>query len=342
MAARRAPTNQLDVLLVDLWSEELGRRVGIDDSLAKLGATNEQRARLMTRVARELGRAVPTHEWDPPGTIAALAAVMVQMGMPDERGAGPAGGARPRAFTRHPDGTRPPLFFLHGDLNGGGYYCLNLATRLGSAQPLHAIDPHGLHGVPVPPTIEAMAEDQLVTLRSLQPTGPYRLAGHCNGGLVAFEMACRLETQGERVSVLVLIAADVRSRSVPSGPDRSWSYLLGYYGQRLRRLVLPPASPPAADSRGARALAERRRTHTERLAVYGQVLRAYVPHPYAGRVILLWPREEPIRHPGDATQGWGSVAPNLAVWDIPGGHLSCVTTHAGAVAAALGRALDPA
>jgi thioesterase domain-containing protein len=335
------------VLLVDLWSEVLGRRVGIDDSLAKLGVTAAQRARLLARVEQALGRVVPDEAWDPPGTIAALAAVMVRLGMPVEadRVPLPVSPARPRVFARHTDGRRPPFIFLHGDINGAGYYCLNLAAQLGTDQPFYALGAHGLHGVPIPATIEAMAEDQLVTLRSIQPRGPYRLGGHCNGGLVAFEMARRLEAAGETVALVVMIATDVRSTAGQPVPDRSPSYLLRYYWTRLQRLGrgLPDAAPvppaPDPDSPGARAVAERRRAQSARFAAYKEVLRAYVPGPYGGPVLLLWPRGDEQRHAGDRTHGWAAVTSRITVKSIPGGHLSCVTTHVDAVAAALRRAL---
>ncbi|HKZ05008.1 MAG TPA: thioesterase domain-containing protein [Methylomirabilota bacterium] len=335
------------MLLVDLWSEVLGRRVGIDDSLTALGVTPAQRARLLARVEQALGRAVPDEAWDPPGTIAALAAVMARLGMPLEEGEAPppASPPRPRVFARHTDGRRPPFIFLHGDINGAGYYCLNLAAQLGTDRPFYGLGAHGLHGVPIPATIEAMAEDQLVTLRSIQPKGPYRLGGHCNGGLVAFEMARRLEAAGETVALLVMIATDVRSTAGPRVPDRSASYILRYYWSRLRRLGrrLPDAAPvaPPVDPRspGARAVAERRRAQSERFAAYKDVLRTYVPGSYGGAVLLLWPKGDEQRHAGDRTHGWAAVAPKLTVTSIPGGHLSCVTTHVDAVAAALRRAL---
>ena len=38
-----------------------------------------------------------------------------------------------------------------------------------------------------PVSYEAMAEQHLQTIRSIQPHGPYMLGGECNGGLVAYE-----------------------------------------------------------------------------------------------------------------------------------------------------------
>ena len=40
---------------------------------------------------------------------------------------------------------------------------------------------------------------------TVQPEGPYLLGGFCGGGLIAFEMAHQLRTQGQAVDLLVLI-----------------------------------------------------------------------------------------------------------------------------------------
>ena len=342
MTGRPAPQNPLDILLVNLWEEILGRPVGIDDSLTELGVNGAVLDRLMARVESELGRSVPTHDWNPPGTIKALAAVLARHGVPAE----PVGGHRSRVLARNTAGERPPIIFMHGDFNGSGFYCLSLAAQLGPAQPFYALMPHGLDGEAIPRTIEEMASDHLVTLRAVQPAGPYRLGGHCNGGIIAFEMARRLEAEGERVAVLVMVASDVRSAAsaLPPAPARSWRGLLHSGWRHLRRtggnVAVPTSPPPVADSRGARALAERQRAHDERFAAYRRVLLAYAPGRYGGRVVLLWPEEQRGRHGGDPTHGWGAVTTELEIRAIPGGHLTCVTTHVREVATELRRTLD--
>ena len=110
------------------------------------------------------------------------------------------------------DGTRRPFFFFHGDLNGGGFYCRELARHLGPDQPFFAIHPLGLDGRPIPATIEAMAAEHLAQIRALQPHGPYFIGGYCNGGLTAYEVARALTDAGERVEPIVLIAADADTR----------------------------------------------------------------------------------------------------------------------------------
>jgi len=349
MAEELAPQSPLDLLLVDIWSEAFGKRVGLQESLADLGATPSGIEDMMARVARETGRSLALEEWDPPGTIEALSAVLVRLGAwPDSAPASRINAAthRPRILTRNAAGNRPPFMFLHGDLNGGGFYCLGLAARLGPSQPFHALMPLGFDGAAAPASIEDMAREHLVDVRRIQPAGPYYLGGHCSGGLVAFELGRLLMEEGEEVAVLVLIAADVRS-AAPSPDPSLWQTVrrtLRHYGRRLHEIGSMWRSPvqaaPADERGGAGAIAKRRRLHAMYTSVYGRALRAYSPRPYHGRVVLLWPEEETVRHPGDPTQGWGRVASSVEVRVIPGGHLTCVTTHVPAVASEIRRAID--
>jgi thioesterase domain-containing protein len=63
-------------------------------------------------------------------------------------------------------------------------------------------------------------------VRAVQPRGPYLLGGMCAGGVIAFEMARQLQSQGERVAMVALLdAADV------AAPLKAWRMA----GQRLRR-----------------------------------------------------------------------------------------------------------
>jgi thioesterase domain-containing protein len=105
-------------------------------------------------------------------------------------------------------GSKRPFFFLHGQWEGGAFYCLELAHALGQEQPFYLLEPYQFAGMTVPPTLEEMATAHLETLRSVQPEGPYLLGGWCNGGLIAYEMARQLRAQGQTVDLLVLMDAD--------------------------------------------------------------------------------------------------------------------------------------
>ena len=55
--------------------------------------------------------------------------------------------------------------------------------------------------------VEDLARSSVEAIRREWPEGPYILGGHCYGGVVAFEAALQLMSQGEEVKCLVLFDA---------------------------------------------------------------------------------------------------------------------------------------
>jgi thioesterase domain-containing protein len=52
-------------------------------------------------------------------------------------------------------------------------------------------------------SVEELAHGAVDAIRRLRPHGPYILGGHCYGGVVAFEAALQLMSQGEQIAHLV-------------------------------------------------------------------------------------------------------------------------------------------
>lgn len=97
-------------------------------------------------------------------------------------------------------GRGKPLFF--------GFVALSLARR-GAWKadcPLYAMTlwAHG-KGFVRAGSMEELARDHIEQIRSIQPRGPYRLAGYSFGGLVALEVAQQLRQAGERIELLFLL-----------------------------------------------------------------------------------------------------------------------------------------
>jgi thioesterase domain-containing protein/acyl carrier protein len=104
----------------------------------------------------------------------------------------------------HPSGSRPPLICVH-EGTGQILFCRGLSQFLGPDQPVYGLRPKGLEASHGLWTVEEMAEHYLREIQCLQPHGPYYFAGNCFGGMVAFEMARRLQTQGEKVALLAMV-----------------------------------------------------------------------------------------------------------------------------------------
>jgi hypothetical protein len=125
----------------------------------------------------------------------------------------PGGSSNAGITALHTDGTKQPLFFLHGDYltgadfdYGGGlwFWYRDIARELSADQPFYALDPGRLNAA-VAPTFTAFVATHLRSVRAIQPEGPYVLGGSCNGALMALEMARQLQAEGLTVSLLILV-----------------------------------------------------------------------------------------------------------------------------------------
>jgi thioesterase domain-containing protein len=361
--AVETPRDPLECQLTEIWEELLGvRPIGIRDNFFELGGHSLVAVRMLERVERVCGRKLPLATLFAGATIEHLAAAVLA----DDDA------ARRRLVPVQTSGTRRPLFFLHADINGGGFYCRSLARALASDQPFYALPPQGVNGEPVSPTIEAMAAEHLAVVRECQPHGPYRLAGYCNGALIAFEMARLLAAMGEATDVLLLInksAANVRFRRLKRiveaiGRWRRWStertqeifvraraFLLRWdelsaAGWRARGAFLMAKLCKLARHRRSAPIAAQpivAMTRHENIVnqLHNRAEASYVPGPYAGRATVFFTEDEP-RDPADPTCGWRQVAADVDVHALPGTHLTILTRHIDVLAKHLGRRLEEA
>ncbi|MEL6779628.1 MAG: alpha/beta fold hydrolase, partial [Cyanobacteria bacterium J06597_16] len=103
-------------------------------------------------------------------------------------------------------GTRRPLFFHGGSADALTW--ARFSRLLGPDQPFYALQRPDLDGRHITDiSVEALAEACIKDIKTIQPTGPYLIGGHCFGGAVAFEIARQLQTQGEITSSLIQIDA---------------------------------------------------------------------------------------------------------------------------------------
>lgn len=247
-------------------------------------------------------------------------------------------------------GSRKPFFYLHVHWIGGAFYSFTLASHLGPDQPLYVIDPYKLDGLQVPPTVEAMAASYIEVMRAVQPEGPYFLGGFCAGGLIAYEIARQLRTQGQSIDFLALLdpmAGSIRFirllgrfiRAVGGLLRRSpaeqldWFLRLRYISRVLRRVrdentehvdrlirrwrdVYPKRFSllPAAEA-----------LRQDWMAVFVWAVSAYSPGHYPGKMTYFFARE----NPDSRRLWWGKVAEteNVKIYVIPGTHETCRTEH---------------
>lgn len=100
-----------------------------------------------------------------------------------------------------------PLFVLH-PAGGIAWNYRTLARALQPARPVYGLQSPALDArLPLPSSIEAMANDYVQRVVALQPKGPVHLLGWSVGGILAQAMAVRLHEIGREVGELVLLDA---------------------------------------------------------------------------------------------------------------------------------------
>ena len=199
-----APYLTIHHQLIEIWRELLNApRIGIRDDFFALGGNSLLAMRMLYRVEQACGKALLPATLFQEATIEHLADKILRQND---------GAASPDVIRICETGAKTPIFYLHGDMTGGGYYCMKLSRRLGPEQPFYALPPLNGAALLDLPSIEAMAAVHLKTVRAVRPHGPYVIGGFCVGGLLAQALAGQLEAQGEKVERLLIIDATARTR----------------------------------------------------------------------------------------------------------------------------------
>jgi amino acid adenylation domain-containing protein len=326
-----APRDATETELARCWEEVLGvRPVGIRDSAFDLGMDSLRGAHLVALVEKRMGQKLPPGSLFQAPTIEEMADLVRRQGAPGCSSLVPI----------QPEGEGSPIFAVHGGA-GTIFPLYELAQTIGPERPFYGFQAQGLYGGARPHRrVEEMAAHYLKEMRTVQPSGPYYLAGYCFGGIVAFEMAQRLVAQGEKVTLLALFNAPsplwirrrngLRSQRHPAVPApsatensllgamkkavlwRAWRAKqgllgLGRYIREQGRLRLGLPLPEAARDRFFLFNNNR-----------AEVL--YEPHNYPGSMVLIRAREM-FTTPADPLLGWGElVGGGVTLHDIAGPH----------------------
>ncbi len=196
------PRDSTEAQLVGIWENVLAvRPIGIQDKFFDLGGHSMLAVQVIAQIEKAFGRKLRLATLFQAPTIERLARVL--WGEVKETAV-----AAGTSLVEIQGGRgRPPLFLVHGAGGGMFWGYVNLARCLGTDGPAqcYGFKSRGLDGQEELNTIQEMAARYVVDLRKRQPEGPYHLGGYCFGGNVAYEMACQLVEQGQRVGVLALL-----------------------------------------------------------------------------------------------------------------------------------------
>lgn len=212
MSAAASPANDIEQRLIGIWSLILANpRITVHDDFIRLGGDSLSAAIMLTEADREFhtgGKLLARAEFFEQPTVATLARIVLECGACGEA----EGPERQGILAFQPQGERVPMFCFPGwrGQEGGAatpYYLRNLARSLGQEQPFYVVSAAIPQSGAPPRRVEETARACVEAIRSVRPRGPYILAGHCLGAVVAFEAAQQLVSGGEQVRQLFLFDA---------------------------------------------------------------------------------------------------------------------------------------
>ncbi|HEV7650999.1 MAG TPA: amino acid adenylation domain-containing protein [Actinophytocola sp.] len=310
-AAGRAPRDRREAALCGMFAELLDvDRVSVDDDFFSLGGHSLLVGRLIGHIRAEFGVRIGIRTVFEAPTVAKLAPALggANGGVNGGVNGGANGGVNCTGsfdvlLPLRTKGSLPPLFCV-APATGLAWSYAALLVHLPD-RPVHGLQ---LSGTQEYASVGEVAADLVRHVRRVQPAGPYHLLGASFGGLVAHEVAARLEDLGHSVALLALLD----SYPVPA----VWRNLPPPTEEEIRDL---------ADLDDARFdLVYRAFTHNSRLGA------AWTPRRVTGDMLLF-----------AATEGKAPDWPGPSAWDSHvNGHVQVhrvAATHDGMTgAAALG------
>lgn len=199
-----APRTPLEQELAMLFAQALGREaaVAVDADFFSLGGDSLSAVHLLLAIEQRWRCDLGLGALFAQPTVAALATRIAEPPALADHALGPV------ISLAATDADGPtPLFVLH-PAGGIAWNYRTLARALQPARPVYGLQSPALDPKqPLPSSIEAMANDYVQRVVTLQPKGPVHLLGWSVGGILAQAMAVRLHEIGSEVGELVLLDA---------------------------------------------------------------------------------------------------------------------------------------
>jgi acyl-CoA synthetase (AMP-forming)/AMP-acid ligase II/thioesterase domain-containing protein/NAD(P)-dependent dehydrogenase (short-subunit alcohol dehydrogenase family)/acyl carrier protein len=367
------PRNQIESQLAEIFETVLGlERIGIHDNFFELGGHSVLAAQIVSQIQETFDLELPLWVLFQSSTIAELAKLIEKPETSEEDSNGNTD--LEEALKSHPcivpikggSKEKQPFFWIH-PMASFVFPYYPVAYQLGADQPVYGIQSPGLTGDKTPlKRVEEMAAYYLEAIRSVQPEGPYLLAGWSLGGYIAYEIATLLRKANQDVELLVLvdIPPDLKTGYKARDMGRIASLIVSFRDNlpwiydylNLIRVSDPLSLQPSPDNDQTTGLITKimsflrnrsvnknpqNMTIREKLSVTlrlcqmvtinVQALFKYKVKSYDGKVILL--KTSDIQLDQDHTWGWSELVNGVDVHTVPGNHLTLLRhPHASAIA----------
>ncbi|MDW3194571.1 MAG: amino acid adenylation domain-containing protein [Cytophagales bacterium] len=197
----RAPSNEVEERLVELWSEVLKldqEVISVTRSFFELGGHSLRATVLVNKVLRSFGVEIPLIDFFSKPTIKALALKI------DKNSGEVSKKSDLLTLLSQYHSAQSNLFMIHdgsGDVQGY-FELVKLIKDINCwglrSETLHHIAPRNI-------SIEEVATRYIEAMKEIQSEGPYSILGWSLGGVIAYEIAHQLESRGEVVDKIVMI-----------------------------------------------------------------------------------------------------------------------------------------
>ena len=233
----RRPRSRLETQILAIWRQILETdELGIYDSFFDAGGNSLKAIQILAQVEQIIGFRLPLNVLFQMPTVAEMADCMSSEDWtPTQRS----------LVSIQRDGCKVPFFAIPG-AGGNVLMFARLARLLGPDQPFYGLQASGVDSYEKPfESVEEMASQYISEICTIQPAGPYFIGGSCTGGVVAYEMAQQLVSQGQQVALAILDSAHPSSyQSYLKSGASLWR--IGYFWSRglafLKTLLKKPFS----------------------------------------------------------------------------------------------------
>jgi thioesterase domain-containing protein len=300
------PFNCVEPKLVEIWQRFLKTSpIAVDADFFELGGNSLLAIRMIAEINRTFAQKIPVTTLFRNATIQALAKRLRSQTV-----------FKPSFFPLVEGGRDPPFFVV-----GSNPRIRYLSRALGRDQPFYQMDIFALQeerliaGQSLLMTVEDIAAYFLKNIVAVQPSGPYFLAGQCDGGIVALEIAHQLQRQGQEIATLMQFDTPVRGYFlIPAWHRRVMMHFRS--GELTRRLL------PGINRRVRNILwAPKREATADHIwnVIWIAVSTYKNERVFDGEITLFRASDLEDRIAEDVAAGWDRFG-RLRLVDIPGGH----------------------